>query len=200
MAGDGETMINEEGCLVYCVREWLPKEETNKLFDILVKEIKWEKHEISVGGKKVLQPREIYGMGNDEIKQHKYSGLNLELHPWHSEVNKIKEEVNKKCNTVFDLNSCLLNSYKDGSQYIGFHSDKEAKGTINVVVTLSLGGSRDFIFRYKKDKSRKIHTVLNSGDLIFMLGNTQKFWEHSVPKRSKGEHRISLTFRELSSD
>ena len=44
----------------------------------------------------------------------------------------------------------------------------------------------------------KITINLKSGSLLFMLGNTQHHWQHSLPKRMKiSERRINLTFRKI---
>jgi alkylated DNA repair dioxygenase AlkB len=39
---------------------------------------------------------------------------------------------------------------------------------------------------------------LNTGDLVGMLGMTQKYWQHQIPKQKDVGYRISETFRLLS--
>lgn len=78
------------------------------------------------------------------------------------------------------------------------HSDDEKElDTSSGIASLSFGGSRDFIFRHKEKKD-KITIQLDGGDLLLMLGSTQKHWEHGVPKRTQAAARISLTFRKTS--
>jgi alkylated DNA repair dioxygenase AlkB len=95
---------------------------------------------------------------------------------------------------------CLLNYYRDGADKINFHSDKEALGAYNVVVTVSLGESRKIVFKSKKKndelKYDKVEVKLNNSDLLLMLGTCQEYWTHGIPRdNSKKNPRISLTFR-----
>src|SRR5581483_10572715 len=103
-------------------------------------------------GRSILQPRQIFATGETGL-QYRYSGLTLAVEPWIPEVKVIKDLIEVHLPALFarlgmqaekiTFNSCLLNEYKDGSQYIGWHSDKESMGAGNAVVTVSLGGSRD---------------------------------------------------------
>ncbi|CAN0289635.1 unnamed protein product, partial [Discosporangium mesarthrocarpum] len=42
---------------------------------------------------------------------------------------------------------------------------------------------RYFLFRQREDHSQKVEFKLRSGSLLVMEGNTQKHWQHSVPKQ-----------------
>ena len=113
-------------------------------------------------------------------------------------VKKIKEIADRiQEEFKFDADSCLANEYKTGAQYIGYHGDRETRGAYNnLVVTVSLGGPRDFCFkRNSNGEVRKV--LLNSGDLCIMAGRCQEDWKHSIPKRAKANYRISLTYRQL---
>ncbi len=53
----------------------------------------------------------------------------------------------------------------------------------NIIGSLSLGQTRRFILKHKEDKAaKKIEYRLPSGSLVLMMGTTQQFWQHSVPK------------------
>jgi alkylated DNA repair dioxygenase AlkB len=93
------------------------------------------------------------------------------------------------------MNSVLINYYRDGKDKINYHSDDLSQiGANPVISSLSLGDSRVFKFKNKETKE-KIEFTLNNGDLFIMMGNTQEFWQHGVlPEDKKGE-RINLTFR-----
>ncbi len=53
----------------------------------------------------------------------------------------------------------------------------------NIIGSLSLGQTRRFLLKHKEDKAaKKIEYRLPSGSLILMMGTTQQFWKHSVPK------------------
>eukprot|EP01137_Pigoraptor_chileana_P004986 Opistho-2@2763 len=98
------------------------------------------------------------------------------------------------------FNSCLLNEYRNGSQYIGFHADDEKDlGENRMVATVSLGGARDFVLKPKKSEGEKTTKILlESGSLVVMAGECQRLYHHSIPKRASAEYRVSLTFRRLN--
>lgn len=98
------------------------------------------------------------------------------------------------------FNSCLLNYYRDGSDKIDHHSDREALGELNAVVTISLGSARKLSFKGRTkgadDKYEKIDVILNNGDMLMMLGECQNLWTHGISRdNSVKNSRISLTFR-----
>ncbi|XP_024631742.1 DNA oxidative demethylase ALKBH2 isoform X4 [Medicago truncatula] len=124
------------------------------------------------------------------------------------------------------FNSLLLNRYKGGDDYVGWHADDEKLyGPTPEIASLSLGCDRDFVLkkkpskkphgmvpsvtrdgsdepaskRLKKSSNSDQHTFrLKHGSLLVMRGYTQRDWIHSVPKRAKAEAtRINLTFRRV---
>ncbi len=120
---------------------------------------------------------------------------------WFPELDSIRNYLNQ----YFELkiNSCLINCYQDGRDAIGYHSDKEVKEPLYMVITLSLGQSRDFYLKPNdKNRGETIKTTLHSGDLCLMYGRTQELYKHTVPKRTGRNNvgintRFSVTFREL---
>lgn len=100
-------------------------------------------------------------------------------------------------------NYAHANEYRDGSQYIGFHSDNEGDMVENsMIISISIGQERDFQIRKKTKKAdtpSKITTVrLKSGSIVIMGGNMQKNWKHALPKRAKQNgKRYNLTFRKM---
>lgn len=98
--------------------------------------------------------------------------------------------------------------YKDGSDYIGEHRDNEIDLVQKApIASLSLGFSRDFLFRHQsvrlKVKSNvpdtdNVKLALQTGSLLVMNYPTNSFWYHSLPKRAKVPGvRVNLTFRVL---
>lgn len=190
-----ETLIEANNSYVGIYRNWIDPEYASKLLDEIKTSLPWEQHTVMMMGKEILQPRQLYACGDDNI-QHNYSGLTLHLNPWFSpRIIEIKDTLAKSFECP--INSCLFNEYKDGSQYIGYHSDKEMNPNYSSVFGLSLGDTRDFYFKSKKATKEVIKTKVNHGDLMIMLGDTQKHYTHSVPKRAKGGYRVSITFRVL---
>jgi alkylated DNA repair dioxygenase AlkB len=66
-----------------------------------------------------------------------------------------------------------------------------------VIASLSLGATRRFRLRHRRRKELEPVAVdLESGSLLIMEGDTQRFWKHQVPKTKRvAEPRINLTFR-----
>ncbi len=166
--------------------------ESHQIFNQLLNQVEWKHEPIKIFGKSVLQPRLTAYYGN---KSYTYSGVTMQPLPWNAPLLHIKEKIEPLVNTQF--NAVLINLYRDGQDYMGWHSDDEknlAEGS--VIGSLSLGETRRFIFRRRDDHQIKVELNLGDGDFLVMGGETQKFWQHHVPKTAKStEPRINLTFR-----
>ena len=130
-------------------------------------------------------------------KEYAYSGA---VHP-KSKFTKPVKDLMKKINEEFDteFNSCLLNKYEDGNQYISAHSDDEKGLSRHMVIAVSIGSERVMKFR-NKETFEIVKVVLTPGSLLMMKGkNFQKNWTHEITKQPSIKGcRISLTFREFS--
>lgn len=116
--------------------------------------------------------------------------------PWHAELLKMKENIEKQFGDKF--NFALVNYYRDGTDYMGFHSDKEGDLVAGApIASVTLGAERDFVLMSNKTPTQKHSLLLQNGSLLFMRGNTQKNYKHSVPKSKVllKEPRINITFR-----
>lgn len=168
--------------------------ESDQLFNDLLKEIDWKHEPIKIFGKSVLQPRLTAYYGT---KPYTYSHVTMQPLPWNAPLLQIREKIEPLVDTQF--NGVLLNLYRDGQDYMGWHSDDEkelAKGA--AIASLSLGETRRFIFRRRDNHQTKFELNLSDGDFLVMGGDTQKFWQHHVPKMAKStQPRINLTFRVL---
>ena len=188
-------LINSENCRVTISENWLPEEEAEELFKYLLKNIKWEKQMLKIMGKEIPEPRMTYAIG-DEGLIHKYTGIERQVKVWDPFVKNIRDRIEEE--TEFVANSCLLNLYTNGDDYIGYHMDKETSPPHHSVVTVSLGGTRDFQLKRTDGAGDVITVPLKSGTACMMEGDTQKIWKHGIPKRKKqNDPRISLTFRDL---
>ena len=114
-------------------------------------------------------------------------------------VDKLKEKVEKRTKHV--MNYAQLNYYRDGQDYIGWHSDSEVeKG--DLIASISLGAERKFSLRHKDYKTNKdipkYNFKLGNGSLLIMDYNTaNKYWKHCLPKmKNVSEGRINITFRD----
>jgi alkylated DNA repair dioxygenase AlkB len=70
-----------------------------------------------------------------------------------------------------------------------------------VIASVNFGESRRFLLRrHEKERQplEKIELLLTHGSVLIMQGETQHYWQHSVPKQAKiDKPRINLTFREI---
>ena len=114
--------------------------------------------------------------------------------PWDKQLQQLRIRLEQQLEHQF--NSVLANLYRDGHDYMGWHSDNEPElGSEPIIASISLGASRPLQFRHKKSK-QKYELELEPGSLLIMHGQTQSTWQHCLPKRRKvTEARINLTFR-----
>ncbi|MDZ4827605.1 MAG: alpha-ketoglutarate-dependent dioxygenase AlkB [Actinomycetota bacterium] len=93
------------------------------------------------------------------------------------------------------LGSIGLNYYRDGSDSVAWHADKELRDVDDsLVAILTLGGPRPLLIR-PKGKGRSRDFGPGSGDLLVMGGRCQVDWEHSVPKVRRAGPRMSCSWR-----
>ncbi|HSD07488.1 alpha-ketoglutarate-dependent dioxygenase AlkB [Flavobacterium sp.] len=170
------------------------EEEANALFKELLEKTPWQQDEITVYGKKHLQPRLTALYGN-EGKPYSYSNITMQPHYWTPTLQKIKNLVENVAEINFT--TVLLNYYRDGNDGNGWHADNEKELGINpIIASLSLGAERNFQLKHNIDSTQKKNIVLENGSLLLMKGTTQHFWKHQVPKTKKNiGPRINLTFR-----
>ncbi len=191
-----ETIINDErGSQVLLEQNFLSKEVSSKLLEEM-EGLEWSNHSIFIFGKWVKEPRSVAFLGDTGVS-YTYSKQNLEAKNWTPQLLRLKNKINKEFN--LDVNSVLINSYENGEQYMGWHCDNEKElGKSPSICSISLGASRDFLFRDKSDHTKKVKVVLENGDLLLMEGKTQEFWDHALPKRLKiKKRRVNLTFRQI---
>lgn len=168
-------------------------EKANELFELLKNEIPWQHDEITVYGKKHLQPRLTSLFGNDG-KPYGYSNVIMQPNRWNPLLMFIKNEVEVICNENFT--TVLLNYYRDGKDSNGWHADNEKElGRNPIIASVSFGAERVFQLKHNVTNQRQ-NINLEGGSLLVMKGATQHFWKHQIPKSSKEiGARINLTFR-----
>jgi alkylated DNA repair dioxygenase AlkB len=173
-------------------------EKNQLIFKDLLINIAWKQEPIRIFGKSILQPR-LTAYYGDKGKAYKYSGLMMNPLPWTTNLSNIKATIEPIAKVNF--NSVLLNLYRDGNDYQGWHSDNEKELGINPVIgSVSFGETRKFILRRQDNHKIKLELMLSAGDFLIMQGETQEFWQHSIPKVSSAKAnnirtRINLTFR-----
>jgi len=184
---------------VYYVSDLNLGRSADALLRQLIAEIPWRQDNIVVWGKLYSQPRLVAWYG-DRGSDYTYSGIKLTPRPWTDLLRDIKRRVETVSATAF--NSVLLNYYRDNRDSMGFHSDDEPElGVRPTIASLSLGEERTFVLKHKVKKlSKPVRLRLESGSLLLMKGETQRYWKHGIAKETRPcGPRINLTFRRIVS-
>jgi alkylated DNA repair dioxygenase AlkB len=184
---------------VYYVSDLNLGRAADELLRQLIAEIPWRQENIVVWGKLYSQPRLVAWYG-DQGSDYTYSGIKLTPLPWTDLLLDIKNRVETVTATKF--NSVLLNYYRDNRDSMGFHSDDEPElGERPIIASLSLGEERTFVLKHRvKMLAKPVRLRLESGSLLLMKGETQRYWKHGIAKESRPcGPRINLTFRRIVS-
>ncbi len=183
---------------IFLVPHFFNQEESDSLFATLHQEIQWRQDFIKMYGKSIPLPRLTAWYG-EEGKSYTYSKIQMNPTPWTNSLLKIKSRIEKLVEV--ELNSVLINLYRDGKDSVAWHSDDEPElGNMPVIVSVSFGGARRFVLKHKHNKNLgKVALKLSHGSLLVMKGNTQAAWQHQVPKTAKKvAPRINLTYRKIN--
>ena len=191
------TLIQSVNLSLKYIENFFNLDESQLYMRNLTQSVLWRREKIKMWGKESVTKRRIAWYADDG-KSYTYSGSTFFPSQWNNVLLQLKERVENYSQIKF--NSVLLNEYPNGEVGMGWHSDDEKElGTDPIIASLSFGANRDFIFKHKTDKSiENVKLHLKSGSLLLMLGSTQHYWKHSLPKRLKvKEPRINLTFRNI---
>lgn len=170
-------------------------EEATELFTVLQQSLDWRHDDIRMFGKIMKVPR-LQAWYSDNGLTYRYSNMTLASKPWTATLTTLKKRISDYCQ--HDFNAVLANLYRDQHDSVSWHSDDEAElGNMPIIASLSLGAARDFQLKHI-DNKEKLTLSLSTGSLLIMRGDTQRYWQHCVPKRAKEiEARINLTFRKI---
>ncbi|OSC99632.1 hypothetical protein PYCCODRAFT_1372773 [Trametes coccinea BRFM310] len=204
----------------YVLYDFLPPEVADVAFDLLKKEVKWNK--MSHRGGEVPRLVAVEGSvledGSHPVYRHP-ADESPPLLPFSPTVERIRQHVEAVLHEP--VNHVLIQHYRSGADYISEHSDK----TIDVVrgsmiVNVSLGAQRVMTLRTKKDalahpkadldavatessekdgKKRAIQRVPLPHNSIFVMGlATNAKWMHSI--RTDKRPVVEKTEAELYKD
>ena len=176
---DFQVLLSDRGT-VELYRSFLGGES---YFNLINEECIWHELDINLYGKTHKVPRLTAWFADDVTKEYSYSGINLTPVTWTKSLLKLKTRIEEKIGMKF--NSCLVNLYRNGADYVAWHSDDERElGKRPVIASLSLGET--------------ISIDLSDGDLLVMKDDLQMNWKHQLNKTSKNVGpTINLTFRNL---
>lgn len=168
------------------------KQQSDHYYKVLYHGTQWREYEMPMYDKVVTAPRMISWYGQTSRVERQSNPL------WPSELLQIRERVEQETHIAF--NAVLLNLYRDGSDGVGWHSDKTTSSNKNMnIASVTFGETRLFRLRHKFLKHLPpIEIPLHHGSFLLMAGSTNTYWEHQVPKTARLVlPRINLTFRQV---
>jgi len=170
------------------------REESDDLLKKFIAETQWKQNIQKMYDKEVLTPRLTAWYG-DLGTDYSHPKLISNPTPWTPELIMIRKKVELLAGIQF--NSVLLNYYRDGTDSVAWHSDRESVlGRNPIIASVSFGQVRSFDIRNKSDHNEKYSVRLEHGSFLLMKGGLQEHWEHRIAKSSKPmKARINLTFR-----
>jgi alkylated DNA repair dioxygenase AlkB len=176
------------------IERFIEPEACAELLAALCAALPLEQRPIRIMGRTIMQPRLVAWIG-DEGTAYTYSSVLNEPAPWPQRLLELRALVSHAAGAPF--NSVLCNLYRDGNDSMGFHADAEPElGPEPVIASLSLGATRRFQLRHKKQVADRLDLELVSGSLLVMRGALQQHYRHAVPKqRAITAPRLNLTFR-----
>ncbi|WP_068803453.1 alpha-ketoglutarate-dependent dioxygenase AlkB family protein [Immundisolibacter cernigliae] len=184
--------------LLYHLPQFLAPDAASVLLGQLTTSLDWQQHRLKLFGRECLTPRLCAWYGDADAR-YGYSGQTLEPLPWTAPLAALRQRLEAMLG--LPLNGMLANLYRDGADSMGWHSDDEASlGPRPVIVSLSLGATRRFVLRHRRRRDlQTVALALEHGSLLVMAGDTQRHWQHAVPKTRRAVGvRINLTFRYVS--
>ncbi|WP_223669500.1 alpha-ketoglutarate-dependent dioxygenase AlkB family protein [Kangiella shandongensis] len=185
-----------EGAEIRFQNQFYDSSQVTDFYNVLYSMVDWQEESLWIAGRQRKVPRLIAWYGDPEAR-YRYSGKVHHPEPWFEPLLSIK----KKLETTLgcDFNSVLCNLYRHGEDSMGWHADDEAElGPKPVIASVSLGATRAFHLKHKKNPKLRHKMLLTSGSLLVMQGTTQQYWLHQVPKEPKvTKARINLTFRHV---
>jgi alkylated DNA repair dioxygenase AlkB len=111
-------------------------------------------------------------------------------HEW---LEAARASLSDRYGVQFD--SMGINLYRDGADSVAWHRDRIPDEIVDPVVALvSLGEPRKFLLRPLGGGQSRVFR-LGQGDLLVTGGQTQRRFEHSVPKVKGAGPRLSIVFR-----
>lgn len=99
-----------------------------------------------------------------------------------------------------NINSCLINKYENGSEFIKFHQDSpKAFGKEHYIILYSIGEERTMRFKNINNNNDIFDIKLKSNSLLIIYPEINCKYQHSILKDNTENIRYSLTFREFIS-
>jgi alkylated DNA repair dioxygenase AlkB len=189
-------VIDEDGAIVEYDAAFLDSVTQAALTTELESErASFDRDRITMYGKTIDSPRLVRAFGDDGL-QYRYAGVARNTHAWTQVLRAVRDKVAAYVGHAF--NYALVNLYRNGDDYIGWHADKVTDLVDgSAIASLSLGAAR--VFQLRNKQTAETHDItLVSGSLLVMRGTCQKFYKHALPKmRGLAAQRFNVTFRHV---
>ncbi len=178
------------------VHDFLSVDEADHLLALLESMPGWQQDQIRVFGKIHSLPR-LHRWFATSNERYRWSGIEMRPEPFPGDLASVLRRLEDESGVRF--NTALANFYRSGKDTVSWHSDDEPDlGPEPVIASLSLGATRRFLLRRKKDHTIRASFDLTHGSLLWMSGSTQALWEHCLPKTAQSVgSRVNLTFRSI---
>ena len=178
--------------------DFLDAAVADRCFSTLLTEHRWPDNSYAVFGRRFTLPRQQTWHADPGIV-YSYSNNLLQARAWTDLLLYLRGRV--EAATGLPFNAVLVNLYRSGDDYVGWHSDDEIEmGGRPSIASLSLGAVREFSFRTKRRAEsapvRSGSIPLAPGSLLLMAPEFQHRWEHAVLPCAAAA-RINLTFRHV---
>ncbi len=192
----GNEIPIEDGRLLY-FEHFLPAPDS--LYRELQNSLPWQQPQLTVFGRTRPTRRLVCFVGDPGLS-YRYSGNVHRAEPWPVSLLQLRQRL--LAEFQLDFNCALVNYYRDGSEQMGYHSDDEPElGAAPSSASVSLGASRDMVFRRKGESRQRFAVTLAPGSLLLMLPPCQAYWQHALPMRKRvSDGRINITFRKIESE
>ena len=193
--------ISIPGAEIHYEKNFLPAAEATRLFNVLHEKCAWERRKTSFQSA-VPRDEAYYG---DPGTNYTYSRREYKPLGWIPELLSLKARVERATPASayanlglpkLPYNAVLCNLYRNGNDSVGWHADAEPEMG-PVIASVSLGAQR--LFRFKARNGTVVFAErLPHGSLFIMAGQTQRNFQHEVPKEPRViQPRINLTFRRI---
>jgi len=172
--------------------KFLNESEADTLLALIRNEVEFQQNYIQLFGTKAI-PRLEAWYGEHDYPYSK--GVTLKAQPMPGCLLDVMDKVERAAREKF--NSVLINRYRDGKDYIGWHSDNDYGIEEPTIPGVTLGATRRFLLRHTQTKET-VEYAPEHGSLVIMRGRTNVEWMHSAPKQANvQQERLNLTFRRM---
>lgn len=168
---------------------FLAPAEATALHRHLLERVCWHREYLRLYGRRVEVPRLLAWCGEAGLN-YRYSGTDHVCAGWLDVLVPLSERLEREHSLTANL--VLMNRYRYGGDYMGWHTDDE-RGHGRWVASVSLGAVRRFLLR-PPGVERSVRLDLEPGSLLLM----DSTWRHALPKtRRPVEERVNLSFRRV---